>query len=47
MRINQINENYGAGHKENLAHEIRKKSEQLSEEFSVYQGQIIHFKQHR
>ena len=53
MRINQINENYGAGHIENLAHEIRKKSEQLSEEclnnsFVVTEGQprnIVHVKE--
>ena len=53
MRINQINENHGAGHIENLAHEIRKKSEQLSDEcldnsFVVTEGQprnIVHVKE--
>ena len=53
MRINQINKNHGAGHIENLAHEIRKKSEQLSDEcldnsFVVTEGQprnIVHVKE--
>ena len=53
MRINQIDKNYGAGHIENLAHEIRKKSEKLSKEchdnsFVVTEGQprnIVHVKE--
>ena len=53
MRINQIDEKYGTGHIENLAHEIRQKSEQLSDDcldnsFVVTEGQprnIVHVKE--
>ena len=54
MRIHQIDEKYGSGHIENLAHEIRQKSEQLSDEcldnsFVVTEGQprnIVHVKEY-
>ena len=53
MRINQINKKYGTGHIENLADEIRKKSEKLSDEcldnsYVVTEGQprnIVHVKE--
>ena len=53
MRIHQIDEKYGTGHIENLAHEIKQKSEQLSDEcldnsFVVTEGQprnIVHVKE--
>ena len=53
MRINQMNKKYGTGHIENLADEIRKKSEKLSDEcldnsYVVTEGQprnIVHVKE--